>query len=195
MVALDRSALQNVRVNRPLREELDVVELPGLFLKDANEFADDHLAFLFRIGDADEFVEEAVGRIHVDQVRVQLLAENLDHLFGFAFAQKPVVDMHADQLPTHGLDQKGRDDGGIDAAGKGEQNLLRSDLLPQGFQLFVNERLRKRGRCDSFHVVRTFIRCHFSTLLMWVWKSSLVYAKTSPHQDKTHCIFATYAAY
>ena len=44
------AGLDDVRVERPLDEERDVAELPGLLLEDADELLADDLPLLLRIG-------------------------------------------------------------------------------------------------------------------------------------------------
>ena len=122
-----------------LGEKVDAVELSGLLLEDADELRADDLALLLRLTDAGELVEEAVDRIHIDQVRAELMAEHLHHLLGLALAQEAVVDVHAGQLAADGADEERRDDGGIDAAGEREQHLLVADLTANQLNLVVDE--------------------------------------------------------
>ena len=63
--------------------------------------------------------------------------------------------MHAGELLADGLDQKRRDDGGVDPAGEGEQDLLIADLGTQGLDLFLNELLGESGRRDARHALGT----------------------------------------
>ena len=85
---------------------------------------------------------------------MEFVAEHAHHLLGLAFAEKAVVDVDGDQLLAYGLDEQGRDDRGIDAAGQGEQHFLVADLRTQFLNLFFNEFLGQGGRRDSLHCRR-----------------------------------------
>ena len=130
-MGLDRAALQDVGVDGALGEELDAVELAGLFFKHADELGADDLALAFRLGHAGQLVQEAVHRIHINQIGVHLIAEDLDDLLGLALAQQAVVHMHAHELLAHSLDEQSRHNGGINAARQGQQHLLVADLRTQ----------------------------------------------------------------
>ena len=62
------AGLDNVGIDRALREELHIRQLLGFFLKDADELRADDLALLLRIGDALERCEEALCRVDADKV-------------------------------------------------------------------------------------------------------------------------------
>ena len=122
------------------------------------------LAFCLGLGYAGEQIEESVGGVHVNEVRVKLVAEHIDDLLGFALAHETVVHMHADELLADGLDQKGGHHGGVDAAGKGEQNLLVADLRFGFGNLLIDECLGQFGGGDAYHVVRALVGIHASFL-------------------------------
>ena len=96
MVSLDADAFCNIRIDGTLCQESDAVLFAGFFFKDTDELGTDDLALLLGIADAGQLVQEAVDRIHVDQVGFHLVAENFDNLFGLTFAEQAVVDMYAD---------------------------------------------------------------------------------------------------
>ena len=91
------------------------------------------------------------------EVRAKLFAENLDNLLRLALAEQTVVDMDADELLADRLDEQRRDDGAVDAAGQGEQDVLVADLRAERSELFFDERLRKLRRGDTLHGFRTFV--------------------------------------
>ena len=157
VVALDGAGLENVGVDGALRKEVDAVELLGLFGKDVDEFLADDLALRFRVGHAGQLVEEAVDRVYIDEVRAELFAENLDNLLRLTLAEQTVVDMEADELLADRLDEQRRDDGAVDAAGQGEQDIFIADLGAKRGELFFDERLRKLRRGDTLHGFRTFV--------------------------------------
>ncbi len=111
MVSLDGTALKDVGIDGALSQEADAVQLGGLLGEDIDELLADDLALLLRVGNAGQLVQEAVGGVYIDQVSLQLLAEDADDLFGLALAQQAVVDVNAYQLLADGLDQQGCDDG------------------------------------------------------------------------------------
>ena len=151
MVGLDAVGLEDVGIDRALAEELDAVELARFFFKDADELGADDLALLFGIGDAGELVEEAVDCVNVDEVGVHPVAEHLDDLLGLALAQEAVVHVDADELLSDGLDQEGCDDGAVDAAGEGEENLPVADLSAKLLYLLIDKGLSKLGGGDALH--------------------------------------------
>ena len=163
MVRLDGTAFQDIGVDGALGEELDAVKLARLLFKYADELRADDLALGLRIGHARELVKKTIHGVHIDEVRVHLVAEYVDDLFGLALAEKPVVDVDTGELPADGLDEKRRDDGRIDAAGQGEKHLFAADLRLQGGALLFNKRLRQRGGGDAFHGFRTNIAGHGHT--------------------------------
>ena len=70
--ALDRDALDDVGVERALREEPYVTEPLRFLLEDADELGADDLALLLRVFDAGELVEEPVARVDDVDLEVQL---------------------------------------------------------------------------------------------------------------------------
>ena len=110
------SALDDVRINGSLTQELDSFQLSGFLLKDTNEFASDDLALLLRIRHIFQLSKKTLGSVHVDQIRMELVTEHLNHAFRFIFAHQAVVHMHAYQLLPDGPDQKRRHHGRIHAA-------------------------------------------------------------------------------
>ena len=90
------------------------------------------------------------------------MAEHRDDLLALALAHEAVVDMHADQLPAHRLDEQRGHDGGVHAAGQGQQNLPVADLRADGLHLFFNECLGELGSGDALHRFGADVRVHFS---------------------------------
>ena len=113
------------------------------------ELDTDDLALCLGLGDVNQLAEEAIGRVRIDQVRVHLILEHVDDLLAFTLAHEAVVHVHADELLADCLDEKGRDDRAVDAAGKSQQNLLVTDLLADCGNLLVDERLGKLGGGDA----------------------------------------------
>ena len=157
MVGLDAVGFQNVGIDGTLGQEGDAVQLAGFFFKHADELAADDLALLFGVGHAGQLIQEAVRGVHVDQVRLHLLAEDLDDLFGLALAEQAMVDVDAGELLADGTDQQSRDDRGVHAAGEGEQDLLVTDLLAQSGELLLDEGLGQSRGVDALHGFGTHV--------------------------------------
>ena len=100
--------LQNIRPDGSLRQEFHAVQFPCFFREHIDELFADDVSLLLRIADACKFVQETVHCIHIDQVRIHLITENLDDLLGFSLAKQSVVDMNRYQLLADRLDQECR---------------------------------------------------------------------------------------
>ena len=134
-----RSALNDIRINRALRQEMDTVQLACFFFKHTDKLRADNLALLLRLGNARQFIQEAVHRVHINEVGVHLVAEHLHTLLRFSFAQQTMVYMLAHQLLTDGLDEQRRHDRGIHAAGQCQKHFFISHLSADQLDLVCNE--------------------------------------------------------
>ena len=143
--------LEDVGVDRALREEGNAFQLAGFVRKDGDEFLADDLALALRLRDAGQQTQEMIGGVHIDQVGVKTFLEHLDDALGLVLAHEAVVDMHADQLLADGLDQQRRDDGAVHAAGESQQHLLVANLRTDGGNLLVDERIGQFRRGDARH--------------------------------------------
>ena len=161
MVGLHAVGLEDIGVDGALSEERHLVaHLAGLLLEHADELGADDLALGLGLGNAVEQGQEAVGSVNIDEVGVELVAEHVDDLLGLALAHEAVVHVHADELLADGLDQQGRDHGGVHAAGQGEQRLLVADLLAAGGDLLGDKGLSELRGGDADHVVGTLVEIH-----------------------------------
>ena len=97
------------------------MKLGGLFGEYVDELFSDDVALLFRVGDSGKLVQEAVDGVDIDEFGSELVAEHLDDLFGFAFAEQAVVHVHADQVFAYGLDEQCGDYRRINSAREGEE--------------------------------------------------------------------------
>ena len=144
MVGLDclhrlGTGLDDVRVNGTLAQELDTVQLPGLLLEDTDKLCANDLPLLLRIGDPSQLVQKTVHGVHVDQVGIHLMAENIYHLLRLALAQETVIDMDTGELLANGFDEQGGHHGGVHAAREGQEDLFVPHLLPDELHLVSNE--------------------------------------------------------
>ena len=160
VMGFNADAFENIGIDGSLGQESDIVLLAGFFFKNTDKLGTDDFAFLLRIADAGELVQETVDRIDIDQICFHLVAEDFDDLFGLAFAEKTVIHMNGDQLLPDGADQERGHDGAVDTAGKGEQNLFITDLLPDGGYLFGDEGFGQFGRCDPLHGIGALVVIH-----------------------------------
>ena len=123
-----RDALDHVRIERALGEEIGAADLLRLLLEHVDEELADGLALGLRVGDARERAEEQVLRLHVDERDVVVVAEQRDDLLGLACAHQAVVDEDAGELVADRLVDQHRGDGGIDAAGQAADHPAGADL-------------------------------------------------------------------
>ena len=157
---LDAVRFQDVRIDRALCEKLYAGKLLCFLRKNIDKFRADDFSLLLRIGNARKLIQKAVNGIDVNQLRLQLIAKDGNHLLRLALAQKAVVDMHADELLADGLDEQRRDDRRIHAAGEGKQHLIVSDLRLQRLHLLRNKRIRKCRCCNALHLRGSFLITH-----------------------------------
>ena len=137
-----RAGLDNVRVDRPLREEADLAELFRLVLKDESKFAPDDLALLLGIGHAFQLFEKPIGGVHTAEVQRFVLEYGAD-LLRFALAHETVIDIDARELAGHCAREQRRAHRGIHAAGETEQHFFLADLLANLADLRFKEALHR----------------------------------------------------
>ena len=135
-----RAALDNIRIQRPLRQEIEIVELRRFLLEHVDEFVADDLALLLRIFDAAQLAQETLARIDLDHLHIELADERFHDALRFAFAQQAMVDEHASQLVADRLVQQHRHDRGIHAAAQRTQHLAVADLRADLANRILDER-------------------------------------------------------
>src|SRR5436190_19036506 len=111
-IALDRYALDYIRIKSSLRQEfvatvfafaislIFLQQFLGGVLKYFNEFIADQLALRFGIGHSFEQREKTIAGVHILQTHVKILAENSLHDFFFSRAEQTVVYKNAGELVT-----------------------------------------------------------------------------------------------
>ena len=157
--------LQNVGVDGTLGQEGNALELAGLLGEDGDELLADDLALALGIGNAGQQAQEVVGGVHIDQVGIQAVLEHGDDALGLVLAHETVVDVDTDELLADGLDQQCSNDGRIDAAAQGQQDLLIADLLADGLDLLVDEGIGQLKIGDAGHRLGSDIGIHSNILL------------------------------
>ena len=123
-------------------------------LEHADERLADDLALALGVGDVVERAEEPVGRLHVDQVDVELAAERLLDLLGLALAQQTGVDEHARELVADRLVHERGGDRRVDAAGETADHPLAADLRPDLGDRLLDDRGVRPRRPAAAHVVQ-----------------------------------------
>jgi hypothetical protein len=130
----------DIRVERPLRQEIEMPELPGFDFEHIDEGRADDLALLLRIRDMSELREEDVGRIDEMHRQLELLV-TLDDLRRLIQAQQPVVDEDALQLIADRAVNQCRRHGGVDAARQTADHTTGAHPLANATDGFVDEGL------------------------------------------------------
>lgn len=138
---LAEAALNDIGINRPLHEEIDLADLLRFGFKDTDEFLADDLALLLRLGHALEFFIETLLGIDADKVQIvrAVRAEHGFDLVSLVLSEEAVIDEDARQLLADRLREQDRRHGGVDAARKRTERLARSDLLAQSFNRRLDE--------------------------------------------------------
>ena len=146
--SVDAAALDEVRVERALHEELGLGEPTGVLLEDAHEQLADRLALLLRIGDAAQSLEVALAGVDVDQLDAEVAPHGVDHLLRLALAHQPGVDVDARELMTDGAVHERRRDRRVDAAAEGADRPAVADLSADRLDLLVDHRAHRPVRVD-----------------------------------------------
>src|SRR5262245_48182870 len=95
-LADDRHALNDIGIERALREEIELTKLVRAFFEDVDERRADDLALALWIGHAREPREKEIGR--VDKIKRQMeTSEARTHLLGFIQPEQSVVNKDARQ--------------------------------------------------------------------------------------------------
>lgn len=146
VVALDdgglaETALNDVGINRPLHEEIDLADLLRFGFKNTDEFLTDDLALLLRFCHSLEFFIETLLGVDADKVQVvrAFRAEHGLDLVSLVLSEEAVIDKDARQLLADRLREQDRRHGGVDAARKRTERLARADLLAQSLDRRLDE--------------------------------------------------------
>ena len=126
----ERNAFDDVGVKGALGQVFDPAQLLGFRGEDADEFVADAAPLLLRVGDPFQLHQEVHGGVHVNQVQVVMLPEEVKDFLGLPFAQQAVVHEDAGQAVADGPVHQHRGDGGVHPAGQGADDLAVAHLLP-----------------------------------------------------------------
>jgi hypothetical protein len=176
VVALDRhrrpageaDALDHVRIERALGEEIGAADLPRLRLEDVDEGLADELALGLGLVEPGEAAEELVGGVHMDQRDVVMVAEQADDLLGLVRPHQAVIDEDAGELVADRLVDQHRGDGAVDAArqaadhpalpdlgadvgdlGRANSAIVQSPARPQTWRTKLASNLPPSGVCTT----------------------------------------------
>ena len=116
LAGLGAGRLDNIGVNRPLRQKLRAFQRVGLFLENLNKQAADDLSFLFRILDPGQRTQKTLTRVDADHAHAHVTGEGSHDLITFFISQQTGVHEYTGQLFTYGLVQQCRHHAGIYAA-------------------------------------------------------------------------------
>src|SRR3546814_14994765 len=106
LAGLAAGRLDDIRIDRALREELHVRNLRGFLVEYIDEqFADD-LALGLRIADAFQRTEKPLFGIDANDLHAEMIGEDLHDLIAFVMAQQTMIDEHAGQLRADRLVQQ-----------------------------------------------------------------------------------------
>ena len=141
----ERDALDHIRVERALRQKFGqafsrICDFFRFRLEYVDEQFPDRLAFLFRVLDAGERLEEQLLGDNMHERNIVSAAEQGDHAFAFAEPQQAVIDEHAGELVADRFVDEHGGDGGIDAAGKTANHPALADLTADFLDRLVLER-------------------------------------------------------
>ena len=110
--------LDDVRIDRALREELHAGELLRFLVEDLDKQASDDLALRFRVRDARERREEASFGVDTNDPHAKMLGERAHDLVAFVESQQAMIDEDAHELVADRAMEQGGDHRRVDAAGE-----------------------------------------------------------------------------
>ena len=137
--ALEGDALDHVRVEGALGQELDLPELPRLPLEDADEGLADALALGLGVGHPGQGAQELSPRVHGDEVHLEPPAEGLDDLLPLVLPQEAVVHEDAGELAPHRAVDEGGGDRGVHPAREAADDLFLPHLGADAAGRLVDE--------------------------------------------------------
>ena len=127
--SLDRDRLDDVGVERPLHEEVDIRDALCLFLEDGDELVPDPLPLRLGIVDPGQLVVETLTGIDRHDVHPQPFAQPRYDLDGLVLSKQAVVDEDRRELIADRFRHQKRSDRGIDAAADRGDDVAPADGL------------------------------------------------------------------
>src|SRR5579864_1804873 len=132
--------LDNIRINSPLRKELNFAQLACFGLEHSDKLFADNRSFAIWISYSFERTQERFGGVHSDQLYFKLPPERFDYLLRFPFSQHAVVDENARQLRANRSLQQSRRYSRIDPTAQGKKYVASADLIADTLNQIVDNR-------------------------------------------------------
>ena len=100
--AFERHAFDDIGVKRSLRQKPGVRKLPGLALKELDEEVSDDLSLPFGVRHPFETAQEELGRIHIDEIDLEMIPKDPLNTFRLALSEYTVVHKDAVKPVSNG---------------------------------------------------------------------------------------------
>ena len=166
------TALNYIRVNGSLCQEIHSTDFLRLFLKNTDEFLTDNLTLCFRLGHACQLLIVTLLGVDTDKVQVKLAvrSEDLFYLIALIFTKETVIHKYTGQLLTDGSGQKSCCHRGIHAAGQSQQYATVSYLRTNIFNRVFNKSIHLPVACALAYLLYEVIN-HLRTLgsMQYLW--------------------------
>jgi hypothetical protein len=141
----NRDALDHVRVESPLDQEIHLTDPPGLLLEDVDEELADDPPLHLRIRHSGERGEEALAGIHGDEGHLEALPEGPLYLLALPLTEQTVVDEDAGEPITKSPVDQGGGDGRIHPPAEPAHGAAVSDLGADRLHGLVDKRFDGPG--------------------------------------------------
>ena len=139
--SVHRARLDDVGIDRTLRQPPHVADLHGLLVEYLDEVAADDLALLLGLGNPGQVAEELRTGLDALDVETHVLVR-LEHLLELVLAQQARIDEDAVEVLADGLVQQDGGHRGIDTSRKAQHDLVIAQLLAQFAHGSLDEALR-----------------------------------------------------
>jgi len=106
-----------------------LLQIAGRLVKDSDKFPTNALALFFRVSDALELGEEAIGGVDANDVKAEAVAIHRKRVFEFVFAEKAGVHEDVGQAIAHCFVDEYRRDSGVHAAAEATDGPFVADFL------------------------------------------------------------------
>ena len=121
VMSLYAVAFENIGIYSALCKKLYSVLLAGFLLKHADKLCTDDLSLALGLGNSGKLVQKTFYCVNINKVCLHLIAEYRNYLLRLTLAQKSVVDVNAHKLLSDSLNEKGCNNGAVNASGECEQ--------------------------------------------------------------------------
>ena len=167
MVALDNRScsvgatrLDEVRIQRPLDEELRFGDAPGVLFENPDEPLADGFALRFGLGQPSQRLEERRAFVSMNQLDAEVTTEGLHNLSAFVLAHQTSVDVHAGQLRTNRLMHERCRHRRVDSTGQTTDHTSVADAFADQRHLLLDHRRHlPLGRNTGALMEETLHRC------------------------------------